>query len=176
MPEIWTNPKTWVVDELVTAATMNEQVRDNLLWLKSPPNREHTALGDDDWITSSTSWVDVDGTYLTLHMETTGGDLMVHFHGTLTLTGMDSVVYFDLLLDGVPVGGGNGIIALQNPDAATAQRITPVSFTRRIKNVSPMPHLLSLQWRVNTGVARMLAGTTSGRQLRPQLWMMEVGK
>lgn len=176
MPENWTNPKTWVVDELVTAATMNAQIRDNLLWLKSPPSREYTALGDGDWVTSSTAWVDVDGTYLALYMETTGGDLMVHFHGTMILTGADGIAYFDLTLDGFPVAGDNGIIALQNPDSALAQRITPVSFTRRITNVSPMAHLVRLQWRVNSGTARIYAGTTSGRQLKPQFWMMEVGK
>lgn len=31
----WTTPKTWVVDELVTASLMNEQIRDNLLYLQS---------------------------------------------------------------------------------------------------------------------------------------------
>lgn len=29
----WTAPRTWDIGELVTAALMNEQLRDNLLWL-----------------------------------------------------------------------------------------------------------------------------------------------
>ena len=33
----YTTPKTWAVNELVTASLMNQQVRDNLLYLKSPP-------------------------------------------------------------------------------------------------------------------------------------------
>lgn len=176
MPEIWTNPKTWVADELVTASAMNEQIRDNLLWLKAPPSRQYTALGDGDWVSSSTNWVDVDSTYLAFYMSSTGGDLLVHFHGTLALSATDNIVYFDLLMDGEMVAGDQGIIAIQNPDSAMAQRIVTVSFTRRIRNVSPMAHLVRLQWRVNTGSVRMYAGTTSGRQLRPQFWMMEIGK
>jgi len=33
----WTSPKTWVTGEIVTAAMLNEQLRDNLLYLGDPP-------------------------------------------------------------------------------------------------------------------------------------------
>jgi len=33
----WTSPRTWVTGEIVTAAMMNEQIRDNLLYLGDPP-------------------------------------------------------------------------------------------------------------------------------------------
>jgi len=33
----WTSPRTWVTGEIVTAAMMNEQLRDNLLYLGDPP-------------------------------------------------------------------------------------------------------------------------------------------
>jgi len=33
----WTSPKTWATGEIVTAAKLNEQLRDNLLYLGDPP-------------------------------------------------------------------------------------------------------------------------------------------
>jgi len=33
----WTSPRTWVTGEIVTAAMLNEQLRDNFLYLGDPP-------------------------------------------------------------------------------------------------------------------------------------------
>lgn len=40
----WTTPKTWTTGELVTAAMLNEQVRDNEVWLK---DQFHVSTGHD---------------------------------------------------------------------------------------------------------------------------------
>jgi len=56
----WTVPSTWVIGQLVSAAEMNEQVRDNLLHLKQIVN-------DDGKIPeiSSTYFDDLSGANLT---------------------------------------------------------------------------------------------------------------
>jgi len=56
----WTAPKSWTVGALVTAAEMNEQVRDNLTHLK-------LAVGDDGKIPaiSSTYFGNLSGSNLT---------------------------------------------------------------------------------------------------------------
>lgn len=61
----WTTPVTWATNQLVTAANMNEQVRDNLNYLLAKPTVK--ILGDTgaNYSTSSTSFVDVDVTNLT---------------------------------------------------------------------------------------------------------------
>jgi hypothetical protein len=37
MPAIWTDPKTWQLDDIYDATEMNEQMRDNLLYLYNRP-------------------------------------------------------------------------------------------------------------------------------------------
>ena len=76
----WTTPKTWADDELVTANVMNTHVRDNLNALKAPPTARYELNRTSDYTTTSTSFVDVDGTKLALTITTSGGDVMVHFN------------------------------------------------------------------------------------------------
>ena len=37
MSPVWNTPLTWQVDQLVTEADLNSQLRDNLRFLKDPP-------------------------------------------------------------------------------------------------------------------------------------------
>ena len=37
MTPIWSQPRTWLTGELATAALLNQHLRDNLDWLKTPP-------------------------------------------------------------------------------------------------------------------------------------------
>ena len=62
----WTTPKTWADDELVTANVMNTHIRDNLNVLYERPLDWLNYLPGSDYTTTSTSWVDVDGTNLKL--------------------------------------------------------------------------------------------------------------
>lgn len=63
----WTAPVTWAADQLVTAADMNAQIRDNLLVLK-------TAIDADGKIVaiSSTYFASLDGANLTGVAKTAG--------------------------------------------------------------------------------------------------------
>lgn len=74
MPANWTTPTTWVTDELVTAAQLNTQIRDNLEYLKSPATVVKSFTGATT--TTSTSYVDIDAT-LAIDLTTSGGDVLV---------------------------------------------------------------------------------------------------
>lgn len=52
----WTPPLTWDTGRLVTAADLNAQIRDNLLYLKTQPAK---LVPGQTFTTSSTSWVPV---------------------------------------------------------------------------------------------------------------------
>ena len=157
-----TTPKTWADDELVTANVMNTDVRDNLNALKAPPTARYELNEASDYTTTSTSFVDVDGTKLALTITTSGGDVMVHFHGT-----MDSYVLLDIAVDGVRVGGDDGIVRAQNLD--------DVSFTRLIAGLSAGEHTFKLQWKVPSGTGKLYAGAgTSGFDIHPQFWAREM--
>jgi len=73
----WTAPKTWTVDGVLTAADMNTYVRDNLHYLLSPNKGVIIRNNNGDYSTTSTSWVDVDATNLSLTITTHGGPVLV---------------------------------------------------------------------------------------------------
>ncbi len=158
----WTTPKTWAVDELVTASDFNTHIRDNLNALKAPPSAHYELDEASDYTTSSASFVDVDATKLALTITTNGGDVLVHFHGTVLYD-----AYFDVAVDGTRVGGNDGMLCF------TGSAI-PVSFTRLITGLSAGEHTFKLQWKT-TGTCHLYAGAgTSGRDLHPQFWAREV--
>jgi hypothetical protein len=57
----WTTPVEWIADQLVTAADLNEQIRDNLLILVTPLTTASGKITD----LSSTTLESLDGTNLT---------------------------------------------------------------------------------------------------------------
>src|SRR5512134_3501672 len=82
----WTFPKTWFAGELLTASLLNTHLRDNLNALKFLP-KDRFVDNAASYSTTSTTFVDVDTTNLTLTIETTGGDALVLVTGTVSITG-----------------------------------------------------------------------------------------
>ena len=173
----WTAPITWAVDQLVTADNLNEQVRDNLEFLKDPPTDEYTLNEGSDYTTTSTSFVDIDATNLALTIETGGGDVLVHFHGVFgSVSGSGTAVaYLEVDVDGSPLAGNDGIIAIYIDDAADH---FPLSFTQLIQGLSAGSHTFKLQWKRTTSASAVVAlwagAGTSNNDLHPQFWAREV--
>lgn len=172
----WTQPKTWTNEPLV-AGDLNTHLRDNMEALKDPPSDHYEPDEVLDYSTTSNTFVGVDNTNLAFTLETNGGDVMVGFHGTVHLTGIASTVaYFDVTLDGVLVGGDDGIIAVERSSGSgsTPQRLA-VSFVRLIPNLEAGNHVFRLRWKVSAGTLSMFAGAgTAGFDLHPQFWAREV--
>jgi hypothetical protein len=163
----WTTPKTWTSEPL-TSLDLNTHLRDNLEALKDPPGTSYVLNESANYYTTSTSFVDVDGSKLALTISTGGGDVMVHFHGVVAAA--SGRVNFDLDVDGVRVAGDDGITRL---DTITA----PVSFTRLISGLAAGAHTFRLQWRVSSGGSATLyagAGSTVQLDVHPQFWVREV--
>lgn len=161
----WTQPKTWSSEPL-TSADLNTHLRDNLEALKDPPSAQYVLDEASDYSTTSTSFVAVDSSNLALSLTTTGGDLLVHFHGVLQIT--THVIFLDVYLDGSPIGGDDGLVQLLNGTHT-------LSFTRLVQNISAGAHTLELRWRVNAGTAVLYAGAgTLNADLHPQFWVREV--
>ncbi len=165
----WTTPKTWAVDELVTASALNTHMRDNLNALKAPPTAHYEVDEASDYTTNSTSFVDVDATHLALTITTSGGDVLVHFHANPSI-GAPAFLHFDVDVDGARVGGDDGIVRYSTPSYNV-----PVSFTRLITGLAAGEHVFTLQWKVNSGTATLYAGAgTSGYDVHPQFWAREI--
>ena len=170
----WTDPRTWAVDDLVTADMLNEQIRDNLNTLKSPPSDNYELNEGSDYTTAQTSFVAVDATNLTLTLVTGGGDVMVHFHGNVE-HGTPSSINFEVYVDGVALAGNDGVIRAR-PTATAAGGTVCVAFTRLITGLAAGTHTFALYWKTGAGTATLLAGagTATARDVHPQFWAREV--
>lgn len=165
----YTTPKTWTNEPLV-ASDLNTHLRDNMEALKDPPSANYELNESSDYSTTSASFVDVDGTNLSLAVTTTGGDLMVHFHGSINNAGGFATL-LDLDIDGSPVAGDDGIITVKG----ASTDIIAACFTRLITGLSAGAHTIKLQWKVLGSTSTLYAGAgTSNKDVHPQFWVREV--
>jgi hypothetical protein len=108
----WTTPKTWSVNELVTAANMNAQLRDNLLYLKGeqdflrsrPFGSQYYTLSSAIQ-TTSTSYVDVDATNIKVTVSGTRPGWILVWAMFTAYKWTSGNGYFRLIYDGYYVPG-----------------------------------------------------------------------
>jgi hypothetical protein len=162
----WTQPKTWASEPL-TSSDLNTHLRDNLEILKDPPSDDNILNQGSDYTTTSTAFVNIDGTNLSLTITTQGGAVMVHFHGVVgNGTG---TVFLDFTIDSVRHGGDDGIIR------TVSNNQQGISFTRLITGLAAGSHTFTLQWKVNANTGTLYAGAgTSLFDVHPQFWVREV--
>ena len=159
----WTTPKTnWNTGELVTAADMNA-MNENLAALKQPATAVYTTTAD---ITADVrEFTDIDSENLNLTLTTAGGDVLVHFHGSITQRD-NHTVYLDIKIDEALLGGADGTLVNQLPNPSGSNHGTSiVSFTRLIQNLSAGSHTFKLQWK---------GTTTQILKVGAQFWAREI--
>lgn len=177
----WHTPITWQVNQLVTDVDLNEQVRDNLSYLKqrvdAPASAQYTLNESSDYSTASTTFIDVDAARLALTLQTSGSAVLVGFYGTFSAASTaDTLCYLDVALDGVRIGGDDGlaVIARKNGSGSSLQHGT-LSFTALVPTLSAGEHTFKLQWRVSGGTMILRAGAgSSGMDVHPQFWVREI--
>lgn len=152
----WTIPRTWVTNELVTADMLNEQLRDNLVALKSPA---FAAQGlDRNWSTTATSWVEVDAPNLRLTLQTQGGNVLVGWAATLSISTSSYHYYL-----GVKMDTGSTMYVAQ----ANLANYHPSGGAVWLRNVPAGTHTFYLMAYVTAGTFLLVAG-------RGQFWAQEV--
>jgi hypothetical protein len=172
----WTTPRTWADNDLVDAADLNEQLRDNLEWVKAVVDNSGSYECDEasDYTTSSTSFVPVDNTNLTLTITTNGGDVLIGFYGAVKGTANNQRIYFDIELDSTSY--------LIGDDGAFSPLVItgyigpfPVSFVHLARDLEAGEHTFELHWKTNGGTATLYAGAgTNLCDFHPQFWVQEV--
>ena len=175
MPANWTQPATWSVNQLVTADDLNEQLRDNLEFLKGPPTGAYKADQVADYTTTSTSFVDVDGTNFSFSLNTAGGDVLIGFTGTFLTNAANRQIYLDAHVNTLGrVGGDDGLVMSQNPGEST-NRPFSMAFVYLLRSLPAGTHIFRVQWKVDSGTGTLYAGAgTSQRDVHPQFWVREV--
>lgn len=153
----WIQPKTWSSEPLI-ASDMNTHIRDNLNALKDPPTESYEF--NTNYSTTSTSFVDVDATNLSLTITTTGGDVLI---GAM-LYHDNGRIYFDVTQDGARLGDSSHGLASSNG----FEGMTTLLFL--VTGLAAGTYTFNLQWKVGTG--------TRNLNLNPaptnQFWVREV--
>lgn len=175
MTATWTTPATWANSVLVDATQLNTHIRDNMDYLFTRPRSVNTVNAAADYTTSSTSFVDVDGTGaltdFTLSVTTTGGRLLVGFVGTINVSSSYRG-YLDVEIDGVRIGGDDGLFNFGYSVFAL-----PCSFVAMTDVLSVGTHAVKLQWKTYNAasVLTCYAGAgTVGADVHPRFWALEV--
>lgn len=137
----WTTPKTdWTTGELVSASDMNA-VNENLAALKNPATASFTTTADIVTPNNNRTFDDIDSDNLNLTITTTGGDVLIHFHGPFT----SGFIIIDVEVDGTRRGDtNNGMVTTDN------DRWHFVSFTRLIQGLNAGSHTFKLQTKRGT--------------------------
>jgi hypothetical protein len=169
MPPIWTTPRTWATGELVTAAQLNQHLRDNLDWLKSPAWAQHIGTGSGNYALAP-----VVNTWTLLHTDfdrsltTLGGRVLIHaaLMVNTTATGTSA---FSLEIDGVVQGNTDGLAAIFGAGNAYLSFVYPVV-------LSAGPHTIRLMTRLTTSgtVTVYNHPSSSGQRLTPLFWIGEI--
>ena len=160
----WTTPKTdWETGELVAASDLNA-VGENLAALR---NRVRAAYTTTEDITTAleSEFEDIDGDNLNLTIKTSGGDVLVHFDGSIKPS-LHGDLSFDVNVDGVRLGGNDGILPFRNHYKGS--EISVVSFTRLIQNLGAGSHVFKLQCK------RKNASMSVTLYAGAQFWVREI--
>ena len=159
----WTTPKTdWTTGELVSASDMNS-IGENLAALKQPVMAVGTTTQQIS-VGSNRPFANIDSTNLNLTITTAGGDVLVHFHGSIKHSrSQAAAALFDITVDGQRVGGGDGIL-----ECKIDGYYHIACFTRLIQNLNAGSHTFAIQWREHRGGASVILAP------KAQLWVREI--
>jgi hypothetical protein len=126
-----------------------------------------------DYTTASLTFVDVDSTNLTLTINTNGGDILIGFNGTVKNSDTSNLsrVYVDVEVDGVRIGGDDGLALGED---SSALNTSPLVVNYLHVGVPPGTHVFKLQWKVGAGTGTMFNGQLLNRSIHPQFFVREI--
>lgn len=148
MPAVWTAPHTWANAEVITATLLNQHVRDNFEWLKTPASA--SAVLTSDISTTSTSFTDATG--LSVTFTTTGGSVLALAMLTVDAASSELAV-FRYMIDSTPTPQ----LAITNANNNLDQCV-PLMWL--FTSVSAASHTIKVQWRSSGGASIRLNGSS----------------
>jgi len=177
MTSPWHGTADWEVGQLVTAADLNAQVRDNVGYLFERPLGLVTSNRSSDFVTTSTSFVNVHADDMAVTLDLEGTRVRVTFQGNFriqTSSPGTGRLYLDVAVDGIRQAGDDGICVVH----VTTDSYEPLGFSWVITDLAPGTHTFTLQWRTTASVGspttNLFAGAgTSGHDLHPQFSVEE---
>jgi hypothetical protein len=144
----WTAPKTWAVNELVTASLMNTHVRDNLNYLFARAYDVIILPNSANYTTTGTSFADIDGTNLAISQSLAGTKALLFFSGRFN--GAAGAILLDFFVNGVQVGTSAGGIARVESGATDHFAIMSVA-----EGLTPGTNTFTVRWRMTAGTGTL---------------------
>lgn len=146
----WTTPKDWATNELVTAANMNAHLRDNLNYLLAGRTIGWALVTGAGYGTSSTSFVDVDATNLSITQTLTSSRVAVLAWGCVSANPYSSIAYLDIIVDNTNRMGHatDGLLKWQMNTGNNGLTV-PFCIAGRASGLSAASHTFKLQWKAS---------------------------
>jgi hypothetical protein len=145
MPD-YTTPRDWSDFAIVRAPYLNTDVRDNMLFFKTPPF--NSVMLPAIVQTTSTSFVEVTG--CSISVTSTGGNMFIAACGVSSNSTLGATNTFDLAIDGVKQGHATTGLTSSRSVAANYADNTNVLFCTTTPP-SAGAHTYSLHWRCSSG-------------------------
>lgn len=166
----FSTPNTsWVAGDPVLYIDMN-RIEENTEALHNPPANGSGFLDLSDYSASVASFANIDGTNLSTSITITGDTVLVIFSGVFG-SSVSRQVHLDISVDGVRVGGDDGLVNFRTNTSDNRHGILVVPIT----GLSAGSHTFNVMWK-NDGTTLLYGGNgTSGTQWHPYLRVMEVG-
>lgn len=156
MPAIWTAPQTWEFNQVMSAAQANQQLRDNLLFLKNKPRDviNYNALTN---ITQSatTSFAVIDDSKLTLNLVTSEANehVILSLTGLLLLSTASQFLALDWLIDNTVYASNMTVTPVSNGCGVDYMAVTTgqlVYVRKRVIIPSAGAHTFKLRSKIST--------------------------
>lgn len=151
MTSIWTQPRTWSVGELTTAALMNQHLRDNLDFLKTPP-QNYADIGATVTL-SSTSYADILTLPATITPSVANATMLATFcgYGAMSAAILGSLLTLDVTEDGNSLSG-SGVQILQFHSIGAGGQVN-LSFALYAPLRAASAHTYKLRGKISAGTA-----------------------
>lgn len=173
----YATPKTWATGDALTATNMNDELRDEIIAVKTPAHAYGKVDEASNYSINTTTWTDVDATNLAMTVITSGGVVDVWFNTNLYyVSGTGTTfAYFDINVDGSRQGGDDGLVHLEITSTLTASSQIVRCY---VSGLSAASHTFKLQWKRITGtsmIAGMYAGAgTTNHDIHPTMGLREI--
>jgi hypothetical protein len=165
----WTTPPSFTSGQVITATDLNTYLRDNTSYLLSRPKNAVKRDNNANYTTTSASFVDIDGTNLSITLSVSGSAVLLAFSGTVNSSSNQPA--FDFTVDGTRVGtgGSDGLMTMTGNIQSNA------TFIALVTGLSAGSHTFKVQWRAVSGTTLLYAGNgTGGQDVQPYFSAVEV--
>lgn len=153
----WTTPSTFTASNVLEAADLNEQLRDNMSYVHSGKPATVIARNNTTDYTPGASFADVDTTNLSITLSVTTGRVLVMVACQISAVFQQSYTCsFDVTVDGTRQGGSDGIYT---GHIASGVASTGVGFPLFLTGLSTGSHTFRLQAKASGSGALTSSGT-----------------